>query len=76
MARDSVIRVQTNQTLLAVDLRVIGELWALQNTCIRKMGLITGEHVTLAGSDKLRAANTMLGREKTFVQLSALTREG
>jgi len=61
MARDSVIRVQTSQTLLPVNFRDIGKLWAFQITCIREMGLTNGGHVTLSGSVKLRIVTTMFG---------------
>ena len=53
MARDNVIRVQTSQTLLAVNFRAL--------TCIREMGLTNGAHVTLSGNGKLRIVTTMLG---------------
>jgi len=66
MARDNVIRVQTSQTLLAVNFRAL--------TCIREMGLTNGAHVTLSGNGKLRIVTTML--EETSVLLSVLTREG
>jgi len=48
MARINVLRVQTNQTLLAVDFRDIGELLAFQIT--REMSLISGGQVALSGS--------------------------
>jgi len=60
MARGSVLRVQTNQTLRAVDFRHIGELWDFQIICIREMGLISRQHVTLPGSMKLGIAVTVL----------------
>jgi len=60
MTRVDFLAVWTNQTLLATDFRDIGELWAFQIACIRKMGLIGRGHVTLSGSVKLGVAVTTL----------------
>jgi len=57
---------QMNQTLLAADFGDIEELWAFQITCIREMDLISGGHVALSRSIKLRSHRTQYFAVCTF----------